>query len=105
MPNGKRAWIGLVRCEAKLSVMSTLSLRLPESLHRQVRELAQRNGVSINQFVTLAVAQKVAALTTGGRRPSGYYMQAPAGADHRAAPQARRRPKAIRLPYASPRRG
>ena len=44
--------------------MSALNLRLPESLHRQVRELAQRDRVSINQFVTLAVAEKVAALTT-----------------------------------------
>ena len=44
--------------------MSALSLRLPESLHRQVRELAQRDKVSINQFVALAVAEKVAALRT-----------------------------------------
>lgn len=44
--------------------MSALNLRLPESLHRQVRELAQRDRLSINQFVTLAVAVKVAALTT-----------------------------------------
>lgn len=44
--------------------MSALSLRLPESLHHQVRELAQRDKVSINQFVTLAVAEKVAVLRT-----------------------------------------
>ncbi|HRI56838.1 MAG: toxin-antitoxin system HicB family antitoxin [Anaerolinea sp.] len=44
--------------------MSALNLRLPESLHHQVRELAQRDKVSINQFVTLAVAEKVAALRT-----------------------------------------
>ncbi len=44
--------------------MSALSLRLPESLHEQVRELAQRDKVSINQFVTLAVAEKVASLRT-----------------------------------------
>ena len=44
--------------------MSALNLRLPESLHVQVRELAQRDKVSINQFVTLAVAEKVAALRT-----------------------------------------
>ncbi len=29
--------------------MSTLSLRLPESLHKQVRELAKKEGISINQ--------------------------------------------------------
>ena len=44
--------------------MSALNLRLPESLHVQVRELAERDKVSINQFVTLAVAEKVAALRT-----------------------------------------
>lgn len=44
--------------------MSVLSLRLPESLHMQVRELAEQDQVSINQFITLAVAEKVAALRT-----------------------------------------
>lgn len=44
--------------------MSALNLRLPESLHAQVRELAERDRVSINQFVTLAVAEKVATLRT-----------------------------------------
>jgi hypothetical protein len=44
--------------------MSSLNLRLPESLHRDVRELAQRDRVSINQFVVLAVAEKIAALRT-----------------------------------------
>jgi len=44
--------------------MSALNLRLPESLHAQVRELAQRDQISINQFITLAVAEKVAALRT-----------------------------------------
>ena len=44
--------------------MSTLSLRLPESLHAKVRELASQEGVSINQFLTLAAAEKVSALLT-----------------------------------------
>jgi hypothetical protein len=44
--------------------MSTMSLRLPESLHRKARELAQQEGVSINQLVTTALAEKVAALMT-----------------------------------------
>jgi HicB family. len=44
--------------------MSALSLRLPDSLHAKVRELAERDGVSINQFVTTAVAEKLAALAT-----------------------------------------
>ena len=44
--------------------MSTLSLRLPDYLHKGIRELAQREGVSINQLITLAVAEKLSALTT-----------------------------------------
>lgn len=44
--------------------MSTLSLRLPDSLHRQLRELAKREGVSINQLISTAVAEKVSALMT-----------------------------------------
>ncbi len=44
--------------------MSTLSLRLPNSLHQKVRELAKREGVSINQLITTAVAEKTSALLT-----------------------------------------
>ena len=44
--------------------MSALSLRLPESLHRKVRELAEREAVSINQFIATAVAEKMSALLT-----------------------------------------
>jgi len=44
--------------------MSAISVRLPESLHEAVRELAQRENVSINQFVALALAEKVSALKT-----------------------------------------
>lgn len=44
--------------------MSTLSLRLPDSLHRKLRELADRDAVSINQFIATAVAEKAAALLT-----------------------------------------
>jgi len=42
--------------------MSTISLRLPESLHKSARELAKKEKVSINQLVTLALAEKVSAL-------------------------------------------
>jgi hypothetical protein len=44
--------------------MSSLNLRLPDSLHNQVRELARRDHISINQFITLAVSEKVSALMT-----------------------------------------
>ncbi len=44
--------------------MSTISLRLPESLHKKVRELAREEEVSINQFITTALAEKMSALMT-----------------------------------------
>jgi len=44
--------------------MSTLSLRLPASLHRDLKALADREGVSINQIINSAVGEKVAALRT-----------------------------------------
>ena len=44
--------------------MSTISLRLPESLHERVRLLARRDSVSINQMITLALAEKISALMT-----------------------------------------
>ena len=44
--------------------MSTISLRLPDSLHERVRELALKENVSINQLITLALAEKLSALVT-----------------------------------------
>jgi len=44
--------------------MSTLSLRLPESIHRELKDLAKEDGVSINQFISIAVAEKVSSLRT-----------------------------------------
>ena len=44
--------------------MSALSLRLPESLHKQVKELAKNEGMSMDQFITSAVAEKLSALMT-----------------------------------------
>lgn len=44
--------------------MSTISLRLPDSLHRAARELAARDHISINQLVAVALAEKISALKT-----------------------------------------
>jgi predicted transcriptional regulator len=44
--------------------MTTLSLRLPDSLHKRLKELARQDGVSVNQFITTAVAEKLSALST-----------------------------------------
>ena len=42
--------------------MSTISLRLPESLHKAARNLAREENISINQLITLALAEKISAL-------------------------------------------
>ena len=44
--------------------MSTLRLTLPQSLQEQVEALAQKEGISVNEFIALAVAEKLATLAT-----------------------------------------
>jgi hypothetical protein len=44
--------------------MTTLSLRLPESVHRKLVELAKAEGISLNQLLSSAAAEKLAALMT-----------------------------------------
>lgn len=44
--------------------MKRLTIRLPASLHREIKKLAKVEGVSINHFMTLAAAEKVSALRT-----------------------------------------
>ena len=56
--------------------MAALSLRLPESLHQAAREVASQDGVSINQLVMTALAEKIAALKT-----ADYLAQRAQGAD------------------------
>ena len=43
--------------------MSTLSVRLPNSLHRRAKALAEKDDISLNQFITLALAEKVAVIS------------------------------------------
>lgn len=45
--------------------MSALeNVAVPESLLRQVRELAAREGITLEQFISSAMAEKAAAWTT-----------------------------------------
>jgi len=44
--------------------MSSISLRLPESLNKQARALAKKENTSINQLVSSALAEKISAITT-----------------------------------------
>jgi predicted transcriptional regulator len=44
--------------------MSTISIRLPDSLHSMAKTMASQDHVSMNQFIASAVAEKVSALAT-----------------------------------------
>ncbi len=59
--------------------MSTLSLRIPDSLHAEIRQLAEQEGISINQFIASAAAEKLSALRTAS------YLKQRAKRGNRAA--------------------
>jgi len=44
--------------------MSALTIRLPDSLHLHLKQAAETDGVSVNQFISLAIAEKISALRT-----------------------------------------
>lgn len=44
--------------------MSALTVRLPNSVHQKVKELAERDEISMNQFIASAVAEKMASVMT-----------------------------------------
>jgi hypothetical protein len=48
--------------------MRTLSIRLPDSLLRHARALAARDGISVNQVIALALAEKVFAVMSEEER-------------------------------------
>ena len=47
-----------------MSETSTYPLRLPKSLKDKVAKVVKRDGTSINQFIAIAVAEKISALET-----------------------------------------
>jgi len=44
--------------------MSTLSIRIPKYLHERLKKIVATDSISINQFITSALAEKIAALET-----------------------------------------
>ena len=44
--------------------MSTLSIRIPKSIHSEAKRLAEQEGISLNQLISTALAEKVSALVT-----------------------------------------
>ena len=49
-----------------MATVSNFALRIPPSLMEDVRKLAERDAVSINQFLVIAAAEKVSALKARG---------------------------------------
>ena len=45
--------------------MSTLTISVPDSIRRRAETLAHHDGISMDQFVALALAEKVAVLDAG----------------------------------------
>ena len=44
--------------------MTALTVRLPNSVHAKIRELAARDDISVNQFIASAAAEKLASMLT-----------------------------------------
>ena len=44
--------------------MNALTVQFPDSLHRSIKELAEKEGYSVDQFLASAAAEKMAALRT-----------------------------------------
>lgn len=44
--------------------MTALTIRLPNSVHQKIKELAKLDDVSVNQFIASAAAEKMASFLT-----------------------------------------
>ena len=65
--------------------MTALTVRLPNSVHLKVKELAERDEISVNQFIAAAVSEKMASVMTldylkseatkGNRNAFDQFMQ------------------------------
>ncbi|NBS08912.1 MAG: toxin-antitoxin system HicB family antitoxin [Betaproteobacteria bacterium] len=44
--------------------MTALTVRLPNSVNQKVKALAQRDDISVNQFIAAAVSEKMASVMT-----------------------------------------
>ena len=45
-------------------IMSAITVRLPNSVHETIKDLARRDGISVNQFIASATAEKMASFLT-----------------------------------------
>jgi post-segregation antitoxin (ccd killing protein) len=65
---------------------STYPLRLPHSIKAEVMRRAKEDGISVNQFVATAVAEKLAAMNT-----AAFFAERRARADMKAFDRLMRR--------------
>lgn len=49
-----------------MHAMTTLTVRLPNSVHQKIKELAERDDISVNQFIASAAAEKMSSVMTLG---------------------------------------
>ena len=65
-----------------MSQLSTYPLRLPRSIRTGVERFSKQDGISINQFVSIAVAEKLAMM-----QAKDYFSERRARADMNAFDQ------------------
>jgi hypothetical protein len=65
-----------------MSQLSTYPLRLPRSIRTGVEQFSKQDGISVNQFVSIAVAEKLAML-----QAEVYFAKRSARADMAAFDQ------------------
>ena len=58
--------------------MSIVQVQIPDSLHKSLSDLAGRDGISIDQFISTAISEKISALMTAD------YLKNRAGRGDRA---------------------
>ena len=78
--------------------MTRVNLEIPSSIHQRAKELAERDGVSLDQLVALALAEKMSALDTVN------YLEiphAPAAAAKNSTPRSPRFPRGRHSPATS----
>ncbi len=68
------------------TAQSTYPLRLPRSVKAEVERVAKDEGISVNQFVATAVAEKLAAMNT-----AEFFRERRARADFKAFDRLMRR--------------
>ena len=44
--------------------MTAITIRLPNSVHESIKQLARKDGISVNQFIASAASEKMASFQT-----------------------------------------